>query len=72
MLIDCDSCAVRGLACGDCVVTVLLGAPPEGVELDPADHRALEALAAGGLVPKLRLVPGRPRRPDGQRGRQAG
>ncbi len=56
MLIDCDSCAVRGLACGDCVVTVLLGAPPQGVELDPADQRALEALADGGLVPRLRLV----------------
>ena len=25
MLIDCDSCAVRDLQCGDCVVTVLLG-----------------------------------------------
>jgi hypothetical protein len=28
MMIDCDACAVRGPACGDCVVTVLLGAPP--------------------------------------------
>jgi hypothetical protein len=27
MLIDCDSCAVRNLACADCVVTVLLGMP---------------------------------------------
>jgi hypothetical protein len=27
MLIDCDACAARGPACGDCVVTVLLGAP---------------------------------------------
>ncbi len=27
MLIDCDSCAVRGPACRDCVVNVLLGAP---------------------------------------------
>ena len=27
MLIDCDSCAVRDLACGDCGVTVLLGMP---------------------------------------------
>jgi len=61
MLIDCDSCAVRDLACGDCVVTVLLGAPPEGVDLDPADRRALEALADGGLIPRLRLVPGHPR-----------
>ena len=28
MLIDCDTCAVRGQGCDDCVVTVLLGAPP--------------------------------------------
>ena len=28
MVIDCDSCAVRGVECGDCVVTVLLGSPP--------------------------------------------
>ena len=56
MLIDCDSCEVRGLACGDCVVTALLGAPPEGVVLDDEERRALEVLAGSGLVPPLRLV----------------
>jgi hypothetical protein len=55
--IDCDGCAARGPACGDCVVTVLLGAPPEGVELDDAERRAIEVLAEGGLIPPLRLVP---------------
>ena len=55
--IDCDSCAVRGPdACGDCVVTVLLGGPPVGVALEPAQQRAIEVLAAGGLVPPLRMV----------------
>jgi hypothetical protein len=58
MIIDCDGCAVRGLACGDCVVTVLLGAPPEGPQLDETEQRAIAALAEGGLVPPLRLVPG--------------
>jgi hypothetical protein len=58
MIIDCDGCAVRGLACGDCVVTVLLGAPPEGPRLDETERRAIAALADGGLVPPLRLVPG--------------
>lgn len=63
MNIDCDSCAAKGPACGDCVVTVLLGAPPEGVELDEAEQRAIEALAESGLIPPLRLVPEhRPRR----------
>ena len=30
MIIDCDSCQVRGLACGDCVIGVLMGAPALG------------------------------------------
>jgi hypothetical protein len=59
MVIDCDGCAVRGLACGDCVVTVLLGAPPDGVRLDDAERSAIAALAEGGLVPPLRLVTGK-------------
>ena len=56
--IDCGSCMVRGLACHDCVVTVLLGPPPELAELIIEDDelRAIEALADGGLVPPLRLV----------------
>lgn len=54
MIIDCDSCEVRGLACGDCVVTALLGGPP--AELDDGERAAIEALAGSGLVPPLRLV----------------
>jgi hypothetical protein len=66
MLIDCDTCAVRGPACGDCVVTVLLGAPPamshhgaapDAVELDGAEQAAIAVLAGSGLVPPLRLLP---------------
>ena len=57
MLIDCDTCKVRGQACGDCVITVLLGAPPAGVQLDEADAAALAILAEGGLVPPLRMQP---------------
>lgn len=56
MIIDCDRCEVRGVACGDCVVTVLLGAPPEGVVLDHAERAAIGVLAEAGLVPPLRLV----------------
>ena len=57
VVIDCDSCLVRSpSACGDCVVTVLLGAPPEGVRLDQAEVDALDELAKGGLVPPLRLI----------------
>jgi len=53
--IDCDTCVVRGLACHDCVVTVLLGPPPE-LAFDDDERRALDVLAEGGLVPPLRMV----------------
>lgn len=53
--IDCDTCEVRGLACHDCVVTVLLGPPPE-LAFDDDEQRALNVLADSGLVPPLRMV----------------
>ncbi|MQA16377.1 MAG: hypothetical protein GEV09_20195 [Pseudonocardiaceae bacterium] len=61
MIVDCDRCEVRGDACQDCVITVLLGAPPGGVELDGAEARALQNLAAAGMVPRLQLVDGEQR-----------
>lgn len=72
MVIDCDTCAVRGLACGDCVISVLLGhpgmpaplvagedvpGPGTVLEIGMDEHRALDVLADAGLVPHLRLVP---------------
>ncbi|MGH3661829.1 MAG: hypothetical protein ACRDTQ_08215 [Micromonosporaceae bacterium] len=62
MLIDCDTCQVRGVGCGDCVVSVILGGPPEGVELDPTERAALDVLAEAGMVPRLRLVAEEPKR----------
>lgn len=56
MQIDCDSCQARGLACDDCVVTVLLGHPDHGAELDRAERTAIGVLSDAGLVPPLRLV----------------
>ncbi len=53
--IDCDSCLVRGLACHDCVVTILLGPPPE-LSFDAEEQHALDVLADSGLVPPLRMV----------------
>jgi hypothetical protein len=58
LYVDCASCVARGPACGDCVITVLLGAPPQGVELNHDEQAALSALAQSGLVPPLRLIPG--------------
>ncbi len=67
MLIDCDTCTVRGTGCTDCVVTVLLGAPPaerrtEPVLLPvppvPATRRpaAAAAHAEGAVVPRPGVV----------------
>ena len=53
--IDCDTCVVRGLSCHDCVVTVLLGPPPE-LSFDAEEQEALAVLADVGLVPPLRMV----------------
>jgi len=57
VVVDCDRCLVRSPgACGDCIVTVLLGAPPAGIEIDAQEMAALEVLADAGCVPPLRLV----------------
>ena len=53
--VDCDSCLVRGLSCHDCVVSVLMGPPPE-LSFDEEEQRALDVLAESGLVPPLRMV----------------
>jgi hypothetical protein len=65
MLIDCDSCAMRDIACVDCVVTMLLDgssrlAGDGRPEFDDDEFRAVEALSDAGLVAPLRLVPLRP------------
>lgn len=54
MVIDCDGCVMRDIACGDCVVTFLLG-PAD--DLGTAEQTALAVLADGGLVPPLRMRP---------------
>lgn len=56
MLIECASCRVQNLACGDCVVSALLGGDDEAVQdIDEAERAALDVLAAAGLIPPLRL-----------------
>lgn len=65
LIVDCGSCRVRGAACSDCVITVLLGGPvtttdaPAGHgrhEFNEAEQAAVAALSSSGLVPPLRLV----------------
>lgn len=63
MIIDCDSCVMRQIACSDCVVSVLLDlkpAPGRKAELSNADEAAINNLSLVGLVPPLRFVPNSP------------
>lgn len=55
-VISCDECELeRTEACGDCVVSFLLGREPDdAVVIDVAEVRALRTLADAGLVPGLR------------------
>jgi hypothetical protein len=57
MIIDCASCVARPAACSDCVVSVVLGAHPDGIALDTDEQTAVAVLAGGGLVPPLRMMP---------------
>jgi len=61
MLIECDRCVLRDIACSDCVVTALLSAPGPDGELDEAEYRALRVLADARMVPPLRLRVSLPR-----------
>ncbi|TFI45096.1 hypothetical protein E4P29_05040 [Rhodococcus sp. 1R11] len=69
MIIDCSDCLVRDIACADCVVTVLLGAPgmparsdgqwvgpPSRITLEQEELGAMGVLAEVGMVPALKLV----------------
>jgi hypothetical protein len=59
VVIGCDRCEVRGDACAECMISVLLGAPP-AVEWDEDEQRAVDALVEVGMRPRLLLVPRSP------------
>lgn len=50
MIIDCDGCAVRGSACGDCVIGVLLGAPAPAVAPGPERADASDVPSGAPIV----------------------
>ena len=56
LTIDCHSCLARPAACGDCIVSVLLGPPGQ---IGGEEQVAFAVLADSGLVPPLRLVTGK-------------
>jgi hypothetical protein len=56
MIIDCDSCSLRDLACKDCVVSFFLNKPEDSVDLSNQTANALELLSSRGIVPPLRYL----------------
>jgi hypothetical protein len=54
MIVECDRCEVRGLACGSCAATFIVA---DGKDLGPAELRALTVLANAGMIPPLRYAP---------------
>ena len=53
MIVDCDSCIMKDLACGDCVVTMLLG----DAQVSVSEHSGVfEVLAQAKLTAPLRLI----------------
>jgi hypothetical protein len=55
--IECDGCRGRELnACGDCVVSFILGREPgDALIIDAEEARAVRLLGDVGLVPPLRF-----------------
>jgi len=60
MIIDCDSCIMRDIACKDCVVSVLISAPNneshEPSELGLEEARVIDLLSSRGMIPPLRYA----------------
>jgi len=58
VIVDCDSCVMKDVACSDCFVSFLLERPaqPGPVDLDDEAAGALQVLAEAALVPPLRLA----------------
>ena len=60
MIINCQTCVMRDIACGECVVSVLLDIKPtngKNAEFTKNDEAAINLLATAGLVPPLRFKP---------------
>lgn len=55
MIIDCERCTMRDLACADCVVSHFLHLEPT---IERREERALAVLHDSGLVPPLRMQAG--------------
>lgn len=57
MLINCDTCIMRDIACSDCVVSTLLATPGVDLpEVSQATAEAIELLASRGILRPMRFL----------------
>ncbi|HEX7405474.1 MAG TPA: hypothetical protein VF307_06080 [Candidatus Nanopelagicaceae bacterium] len=55
MIIDCDTCTMREIACEDCVISSLLLLPgPDTAHVSDRTVEALHLLSSRGIVAPLR------------------
>ena len=59
MIIDCDTCTMREIACNDCVISSLLLLPvADAGEVSDTTVAALKLLSSRGIVAPLRYRSG--------------
>ena len=58
MIIDCENCVMKDIACKDCVVSVFIEAPraSSGSEIGAEESRVIDLLASRGMIPPLRYA----------------
>lgn len=56
MIINCDSCSLRDLACKDCVVSFFLDRSDPTLDLSSQTSDAIDLLSSRGIVPPLRYI----------------
>lgn len=71
MIIDCQTCPVRGRECGDCIVPILLDSGP-GLPLDDNEARAVEVFLGAGLIAEAEALTLRARTEPWARARAVG
>ena len=50
MIVDCNTCPVRGHRCDDCVVSVLLAPGAVELPLDAAERRVVSMFVGAGMA----------------------
>jgi hypothetical protein len=57
MIIDCDSCTVRGAACSGCLVSALIDQPAAEAGLTADEHWAIEVFTRAGFEVQVQAAP---------------